>query len=228
MPKIFCNSGHYDDPATPWIDDPGAVFGSLTDGGLAMQVRDEIRKLKPEWVYVPDNLNLRQSIDWVNERAASDDLAIDIHMNFNQNFLIRGTEAYYAYSSKTAEIFSRKVAESLEIPNRGAKHDSESSAKSLGWLRLTKCNAVIVECAYLSSAADRLLLESPKFPKLAANGIIAAVDEWMSLSVPSKAVQTSVNELIIQLQKLIAELTKLLKQQTMKLGAIFKGRNNKD
>ena len=223
--KIFVNAGHFDKAETPWVDDPGAVFGNLTDGGLAMQIRNRLITLKPEWEYVPDNLNLRESIDWVNARAMPGDLAIDIHMNFNNNVAIRGTEAYYSLNSHIATVFAQHVAKALGIPNRGARHDSESSAGSLGWLRLTRCNAVIVECAYLSNAADRMTMESPSFRGLAADGIVNAVNEWKGVTVPATAVKLSINEIIAQLQKLIAELTKLLKQQGVKLG-LWKGRNN--
>ena len=120
---VFISAGHHK-------NDTGAVWGNFTETDLNMKIRDEIRKILSA-VYVPDDLNLRQTIDFINQTAQPEDLAVEIHVNYNQSQLKRGTEAYYSNDPRIAEIFARCVSEKLGVPNGGVKHDSTTYVGSL-------------------------------------------------------------------------------------------------
>ena len=174
--KYFINAGHSN-------EDSGATspHGNLRESDIAMIIRDELRKklsnMKLEVLYIPDELGLRESIDWVNDWCDSDDLAISIHLNSNENRDVRGIEAYYSENSAIAEVFARQVAKASNMTNRGVKHDSETYVGSLGWLRNLKCKSVLVECGYISNGNDYLLLSYPSTRQKIADGIINSIVE---------------------------------------------------
>ena len=197
--KIFLDSGHS-------IFDVGAVHDSRKENQLTMQLRDAVLPLH-HFVVVPDNLTLRQSIDWVNARADINDLAISIHFNANNNRSIRGTEAYYSDRRENilAEIFSRNVANSLGIPNRGAFHDSKTWVGSLGWLRQVKCDAVLFETCYMTNDTDMSVYD----PQKAAQGIKNAILEIIPRKIEDLKKQlTLLQELVVALQRLVSLLVK--------------------
>ena len=144
---LFVNSGHCN-------SDSGVVVGNYIERDIVKKIRDELKILLPDALYVPDELNLRQSIDWVNEKVSPDDIAIDIHINANKDKTLRGTECYYFKNKELAESLSKQVAESLGIPNRGAKPDTQTWLGSLGWVRQLKCNSVVLECGYMTNTLD--------------------------------------------------------------------------
>ncbi len=191
--KIFINAGHYD-------KDQGTTGAGYAENKLAMMTRDALKLIldNRECRYVPDDLNLRGSIDWTNEWAAEDDFAIDIHFNANNNRSIRGAEAYFVEDNKYAKVFSREIASILKIPNRGPKPDSQSYLGSLGWLRQLKCPSVIVECCYLSNPDDINALDTEKI----AQGIKNAID----VLFPIVADQSILNKKITELQQVIRQL----------------------
>ena len=170
MSKIFIDAGH-------WDLDPGArycVAGtcSYAENQLTKELRDKLKE-KMSALWVPDNLNLRDSIKWVNERAAPEDLAISLHFNKNASVFLNGAEGYYWIDPRLAEIFSRNVARELGIYNRGPKPDTATYVGELGWLRQLKCKTVLVEVCFLSNMADMKEYSHEN----AANGIIDAIEE---------------------------------------------------
>lgn len=153
--KYFINAGHFD-------EDMGAIIGAYREGELVMGIRDSLQRIAPDFIYVPDNLDLRQSIDWINEQCSQDDIAIGIHLNANNDRSIRGTEAYFFKNYQLAKDMSAVVAESIGIPNRGPKPDSQTYVGSLGFLRQLKCNSVVLECGYMTSMLDMIKITSRK------------------------------------------------------------------
>ncbi len=169
--KIFVNAGH-------WDHDSGAVHDKYKESDLVISIRDVLKQIAPNLFYVPDDLDLRKSIEWVNERCSQEDIAIGLHLNANKNHNIRGTEAYYAHDDELAQVFARQVSQSLGIPNRGAKHDSETYVGSLGFLRKLNCRSVVVEIAYLTNNIDRNKITFPSGFTLSARGIKNAIDRF--------------------------------------------------
>src|SRR3990167_9228985 len=148
--RIFVNSGHH-------RADPGHVEylkGNIVirENEETMKIRDELRGLllgRYETIFVPDDLNLKDSIAYINSYAISSDFAVDIHLNAHNNTQIRGAEAYYGKDKPdNAKVFSQCVANALDIPDKGAISDTKSYIGYLGFLRHLKCPAVLVEVCY--------------------------------------------------------------------------------
>ena len=164
---IVIDAGH-------WISDSGAKIEGFQENTITIQIRDELKKVLPDALYVPDNLDLKMTIEWINERVNSNSLAISIHVNSQNDNSFRGTEAYYYNDSRLADIFSKHVAEKLGVPNRGAKPDTQTYVGELGFLRKLKCQSVLIECLYLTNLFDRAALIADG-PRKIAEGIKEAI-----------------------------------------------------
>jgi len=136
--KFLINSGHD-------YKDTGARYRNLTEAGIVMVVRNKIKALMPEVFFVPDDLDLNESIAWVNLRAQSGDFALGVHLNNLSNPNVRGMEVYYKDNLKIADFFSYQISKRTILPNRGPKHESVSALKSLGWLNYINCESLLLE-----------------------------------------------------------------------------------
>jgi uncharacterized protein YkvS len=205
--RLFINAGHYDDPTTPVYDDPGSVVSDnhgrqIREADICRAVRDAFRQnwsqllAGIEIIYVPDNLNLRDSINFVNGQASSIDLAIDIHFNSHRDPLISGTEVYYYKNFTIASMFAEKIAKTMQIYNRGPKSDVMSAIGSLGWLRKINCNSILVEICYLSNWSDASKILSVDGQNLAAAGIYYAIKSYQDLNKTLSTIQDKINRLL--------------------------------
>ena len=186
---VFLNAGHY-------IKDNGAVHKGRIESVINREIRDSVLKRFPNCQIVPDEMDLRQSIEWVNERASEDDLAVSIHTNANNNTNVSGTEAYYAQNDTLARLFAEEVSRAQGIANRGARHDSETHVGSLGWLRKLGCKSVLVECFYLTNDNDYANYN----PDKVAEGIVTAIEKHLQIY--------SLQQRVIKLLKQVVELLK--------------------
>ena len=203
---IFINSGHH-------LKDSGFVcncgFAHGKEAEWNMKIRDEVKKLLPNAQYVPDELDLKATIEWINSRATNNDFALDIHLNSNINTAFTGTEAYYTETPRYADIFAKEISKSLGIFNRGSKHDSLTFVGSLGFLRKTICPSVVLECLYLTNSSDRKTLESGGTEKI-ARGIKSGLDIlFPTLPQDTKKIIISLQQQILNLMsRILALLTK--------------------
>lgn len=184
---VIINAGHHN-------HDPGKVIDTTTEAAEVKKIRDEVKRLSarlPDFTFhfVPDELTLPQSIKWANNIAKSlnDGLAVDIHLNANNRSTVRGTEGYHGVSSvskKIAAAFSKHVAATLGLKDRGAFSDTLTYVGSLGWIRQTKMWATLVEVCYMTNAEDLAALTTDSGHTKAAKGLLSAVCELYGVEVP--------------------------------------------
>lgn len=202
---IIINAGHYDDPKKAGFDDPGATVGhDIKEAEECMRIRDLLEITLKDKGYdlamVPDELDLSESILWANEKIeewhnnyGSDKgvLAIDIHLNYLSDTNVRGTEAFFneqgdEKDEEIAEVMAKKMADRLDIPNRGGRPDTWTDAGQLGWLRqITKARSVLVEGLYLSNEKDLEILGFHWGREKIALGIVDAIEE-LGIEPPGK------------------------------------------
>lgn len=168
--RLFINAGHD-------LMSPGAVSGKYVENKLTMELRDVIVPLLAgvaSVIEVPDELDLKQSIEWINKRATVNDVAISVHFNSFSDSGVGGTEAFYSNEreKQMAEIFSRTVSTVLGLKNRGAKHDSKTWIGSLGWLRRLVCDSVVVEICFLTHDFDMNSYSAPQAAQGIKDGIV--------------------------------------------------------
>ena len=204
---IYINAGHH-------LNDSGHVESDGTkENEIVMKIRDALTPMLTNYDVdcVPDTLDLKWSIQYVNKKATKNDFAIDIHLNANNNKQVNGVEAYYVTDPKYATVFSRSVANALNLKNRGALPDSITSVGSLGWLRYLKCPSVLIEVCYLTNDHDRIsLLQGIEN---AAIGIKNGIDELFQKVEETTLTTFQLMLLVIKaklalIQELVAKLSK--------------------
>lgn len=200
---IIVNAGHYDDPLTLKVDDPGAVRDRLIEQVECIKIRDALVPLLTNEGFkvlsVPDHLNLAQSIDWINKQIhyLNDALAIDIHLNALSDTKARGTEAFHGTSitsEKIAEALSEEVAKQLGIPDRGAKPDTQTAVGQLGWIRKTNCWSTLIEVCFISNKEDMDALRADGGYRKAAKGIRNGVLKIFGIPIPNEDTITTPEE----------------------------------
>lgn len=159
MSKVFIGVGHGG-------SDPGAVANGVKEKELNLDIAKACRnELKKHGVKVKmsrtkdENDAISAEIQECN--AYAPDLAVDIHCNAGGG---DGAEVYYHYKGGVGKLLAENIlAEIAKIGqnSRGAKTKTNSSGKDYyGFIRQTKCPAVIVECAFIDNAQDLEILAS--------------------------------------------------------------------
>ncbi len=225
---IYLNAGHFDDPGTPHVEDPGAkhlIFIELIE---TMKIRDAlVPKLKVagfKTFAVPDDLNLRHSIDWTNDRAKglNDGLALDIHLNYLSDKTQRGTEAFYGTSDTTKQVGEKlceKVSVSLNTLNRHSKPDIMSGPGELGWIRQTNCWASLLEVCFLTNVQDMAALHAEDGYNKVATAITEAIAEIFGIELK----KDSFYEIeIARLRKENNSLWQVIRQLIQYISSFFK------
>ena len=175
MAKVFLGVGHGG-------SDPGAQGGGLDEAdinlGIAVACQAEL---------VRHGVQVRMSrtkdeddplTEEIRECNAYDpDLAVDIHTNAGGGV---GFEAYHTLGGGTGKILAQNIEAEVKAigqTSRGCKTRANSSGTDYyGFIRQTKCPAVICECAFIDTAADRAKVDTADkqavFGKAYARGIL--------------------------------------------------------
>lgn len=213
--RIILNAGHWDDPDTPHVEDPGASANGVKEAIEVIKIRDRVipllQKAGFEVLVVPDHLNLRESIAWANTKAPSlnDGLAIDIHLNYLSDARARGSESFYGHSTTSNSIATAltvNTSKELGIPNRGAKPDTQTAIGELGWIRKTSMWASLIEVCFLTNTEDMEALHGPQGYDKAALGIVNGICEIygvlkLTLPVEQPVPVESGNDIIISIEE---------------------------
>lgn len=181
MGRIFVSAGHD-------IRDPGAVVRGTTEAKEMMLTRDKLVSLLQsrgeEVLSVPDSLDLRGTIRWINERAIRGDIALDLHGNA-ANGSVRGTECFFIDGNnerkKQAEQFLDDLLEAVpelhisgKPRSRGAKSDTLSQHRRLAFCRDISVSSLLIELCFLDNPSDLALLQNhrERFVLGLANGLV--------------------------------------------------------
>lgn len=220
--NLYISAGHYGYSS-------GAVAGGYNEADLNQRFLDAI----DFGIKVPTG-SLRSKIDWVNERATPDDIAIEIHCNYSSYASKNGTEVYYRdeddrqlalkLDTELTKVFGITMgAVSLDElhhlpcdPHLGSvHHDSESYVQSLGWCRELKCPAVIVEVGYMSNPYELAFILKSDTPEKLADAIRATWNPAPPVSpLPPAPACVEEKEQIGRLQQLVKDLISLFKNLT--------------
>jgi hypothetical protein len=186
MGRIFISAGHF-------TGDSGApsVLGTK-EADEMIRTRDfliqelESRGLTRDQGFfsVPDTIDLSPSINWINGRSRSGDIAVELHGN-SASASARGAESYYVDGNNQRKSDAEKLVNALvaAVPglrNRGAKSDNQSQHPRLAFCRDVDIPSVLIELCFLSSREDMDLLtnQRDKFAKGLADGLL----QWSGLN----------------------------------------------
>lgn len=208
--RIFLDSGHS-------LSDPGTTHEERVESRITMRIRDilipllEFNHFNVE--KVPDNLNLGESIAWINERAEKpeDGFALAIHINFGGG---EGAETWYYKDNDRSRILAQDIVDiyckETGMRNRGAKSSSTSRFGTLGFIDYTDCWAVIIECGFIESGNDmRILSDYEKNARAIAKAVCSVFEMpylekqltmGESIQVRIFAIMRRIEELMYQLR----------------------------
>lgn len=178
MVRIFLSAGHGG-------GDPGAIAGGTTESEELIKTRDAVvqemrsRGLKVLWI--PDTLNLKQTISWINDHSRRGDVALEIHADAFSNTSVRGASIYYIDENEQrkadAELVLRALLEAVpDLPSRGAKPDTATGVGRLGFCRQVDIPSLLLELGFLTNPQDRTLLQTKR--QDFARGIADGLQAW--------------------------------------------------
>ncbi|MBD2664074.1 cell wall hydrolase/autolysin [Richelia sinica FACHB-800] len=190
MGRIFISAAHGGKEAGGI--DPGAIAGGTTEAREMILLRDlmvtELRARNIEVLGVPDDLSAARTIDWINSRARPKDVAIEIHADAANNPSVRGGSIFYIANNDQRKQHAELVLTGLlrrvpQLPNRGAKPDTDSGLGSLTFCRRTAIASLLLQVGFISSPDDRTLLQSRR--RDFALGIVDGLVAWSRAIDPS-------------------------------------------
>lgn len=201
MSQIFISAGH--GGLENGVRDVGATIAGTTEAQEMIALRDlilpELRSRGYEVLSVPDDLSASQSIDWINARAKSGSVALEIHAEKFSNQATRGATVYYIANNRERREQAELILLSLikqvpTLPSRGVRPDTSSGTGRLQFVRQTLPPALLAEIAYLTNANDFALLTQRRrdFAIGLANGL-AAWSDIVSGTKPSQPTVPSPN-----------------------------------
>lgn len=166
--------------------DPGAVAGNTTEAQQMILLRDqlipEVRRLGLEILAVPDDLSAADTIKWINARARSGDIALEIQTDAFTDPSVRGATAYYIANNsdrqKHAELILRALLRRVpDLSSRGAKADTFTGLGRLAFCREVVIPSLLLDVGFLTSPGDRSLLINRR--KDFALGIAEGLSAWL-------------------------------------------------
>jgi len=206
---IYLNAGHSE-------LDPGAIsdrYGAERDINIwirdALKEELDIQGFRVE--SVPDDLDLRKSIDWINEKVKGDinaGLALSIHNNCCGG---EGAESWYVTgyensSGKIARLLINRFCEETGLKNRGAKPDKLARFGYLAFIQETNCWATLIECGFMDNNKDMDFIVN--HPDLVAKAIAKGICDIFKVQYTEKPSPISIE--ISELSSLSREEKKAL------------------
>lgn len=164
MGRIFLSAGH-GGPTNSF--DPGAIAGGTTEAQQMILLRDrivsELRSRGIEVLSVPDDLRLRQTIDWINSRARRGDIALEIHADAFSNPDVRGATCFYIANNTERKKHAEQILLALirrlpQLPSRGARPDTNTGVGSLAFCRQVVLPSLLLEVGFITNPQDRDLI----------------------------------------------------------------------
>ncbi|HAN74092.1 MAG TPA: cell wall hydrolase [Planktothrix sp. UBA8407] len=187
MTRIFLSAGHggFENGAR----DPGIIAGGTTEAQEIIRIRDlvvsELRSRDLQVITVPDDLSQTQTIDWINTHSRLGDMALELQTGGSSNPLIRGATAFYIAGNQARKKDAESLLLSLlqqvpQLPNRGAKPDTETGLGSLIFCRWIAIPSIYIELGFLTNPTDRALIQNRR--QDIAIGIANGITTWFENS----------------------------------------------
>ena len=175
MKKVFLGVGHGG-------KDPGAIGGGLRESDINLSIAQACRAELEKYGVQVLMSRYQDEDDPLNEEARecnayAPDLAVDVHTNSGGG---KGFEVFHTVHGGAGAALAQAIEAEVKAigqTSRGCKTRSNSQGKDYyGFIRLTDCPAVICECAFIDSPADRAKIdteaERATFGRAYARGIL--------------------------------------------------------
>ncbi|MCC3425739.1 MAG: N-acetylmuramoyl-L-alanine amidase [Microcoleus sp. PH2017_29_MFU_D_A] len=194
MASIFVSAGHGGFEGS--VRDPGAIAFGTTESQELILTRDllvpELRQRGIDTFSVPDTLSLIESIAWINSRSQPGDVAVEIHIDAFSNPQVRGASAFYIGSNPRRKadadlILNGYLRRCPQIPNRGARADTEAGVGSLAFCRRVNIPSLLIELGFLTNIDDLRTIQNRR--RDVALGLADGLEAWLN-NTPLKPLPT--------------------------------------
>ncbi len=143
--------------------DRGAVANGSTEWDVCTKVMQKVYEAHPDRVRViPQRLELRNRINWLQKNLSDQDVYIELHMNA-ASAKATGTEVFYLDGNisrrNTATGMSNRFSKEIGLVNRGAKPDTKTRFGRLGVIRDVRCQSYLIEMGFLTNTMDKKKVE---------------------------------------------------------------------
>lgn len=183
MGQIFISAGHggFENSAI----DVGVTVSGTTEAAEMMAIRDlvepELRSRGFEVLSVPDDFSNLQTLDWINARCQSTDVALEIHAGAFTSPGARGASVFHIANNDIRKAHAELLLLALlrrvpQLPSRGAKPDTTTGTGSLSFIRQINCASLLMEVGYLTNPDDLGLIQNRR--RDMALGIADGLASW--------------------------------------------------
>lgn len=178
MKTICISAGH-------GAGDPGVVNKNLKEADLTIKIASRavgiIRNHGVDCLYVPDNLTLVQTIQWINARASQITITVDVHINSGGGSGVEGWNYQGGpnESDKLSQFLADACAAESGLPNRGIKDETTNRYKKLGFIHDTTPIAALIECGFIDG--DYNFLNNPESIEKLARGVARGCLSYLGL-----------------------------------------------
>ena len=198
--------------------DPGAVANGRRESDInlviALAMNDELKRhgVNIYMTRVKDEDDpLRDEIAEINRFAP--DIAIDIHTNAG------GGDGFEAYHSKNPNGLGKRLAEHLEAEikkigqnSRGIKTRLDSKGNDYyGFIRETKCPAVIVEGAFIDNPEDIKIMDTIEEQRAVGVAYARGVLKYLGIPVINNTASINYKELYEKEKAITDQIRELVK-----------------
>ena len=121
--------------------------------------------------------DLRYRVSYVN--GIPNALLVSIHQNHFPQGKYHGAQVFYAQTDDS-ESLARRVQQQLRSSLDTTNHRTVKPCTGVYLMEHVRCPAILVECGFLSNAAEEENLRSPIYQKKIAAAVISAVCEYKS------------------------------------------------
>lgn len=180
--KIFIAAGH-------GAGDPGAVSQGTNEAteviNLVNQAVDLLRKVQDathEIIQVPNDFNLRDEVATINRDStnATEDIAIEVHMNSNSGTPGAGIEVYWG------DQILANTLKSVLIKETGMKDRGAKEGNYLYFNNATSPRSALLEMGFINNPKDLEVIRSK-----GAIAVAKAIANAVGLSDPSGSTPAS-------------------------------------
>jgi hypothetical protein len=182
MGRIFISAGHFnrDSDATSILGMKEADEMMKTRDALIVEIQSRGLVKDQDFFSVPDDIDLGQTIRWINSRSQSGDVAVEIHGDSAGPTAQSSTAFFYVAGNSQRQADAKNLVDALvtAVPglrNRGTKPDTDTRFGRLGFCRDVDIPSILIELCFLTNRSDINLLTSNRnqFAQGLANGLLA-------------------------------------------------------
>jgi Mannosyl-glycoprotein endo-beta-N-acetylglucosaminidase/N-acetylmuramoyl-L-alanine amidase len=165
--------------------EPNSALSAVTEAPEMLLLRDlavaELRGRNFEVISVPDFERVQQTIDWIDRRAHTNDVALGIHADAYAQARVHGASIFYISKNGERKNHAQMMLMAFcgrlnDMPNLGVKSDSASALGSLAFCRRLGIPSLLMEIGLNLPAQDRPAQQQHR--REVALGIADALAAW--------------------------------------------------